>query len=397
MEGGPVHPVTAKVMSAAILPAKKLRTLKTVAVIGLLVTVMGWFVSPERTSAAVLIAAMAVLGVALGGLLFVAFGYVMRAGWSVAFRRVPEAMAGLVPFGVACTAIALAGAPVLYHWMHDTSHDPLLAKKAAWLNGGFFFVRAAIIAIVWIWFARRIRRVSLAQDASKDVAATGRNLRNSTLFLVCFALTFSVASFDWIMSIEAHWFSTVFAVYCFSGVFVSGLAVITIMSILLRRRGVFANVLRDDHLHDLGKLTLGFTTFWAYIWFCQYMLIWYSNLPEETSYYITRFTGAWGPLMIANVMVGWFIPFVILLPRPAKRNETIMLGVAALLLVGRVFDLVLLIQPGILDGPRFGVWEIGALAALVPVALILLMRTFESAPPVPSGDPMLAESLHYHN
>lgn len=380
-----------------MMSAHRLRTLRTIAVIGLGVTALGWFVSPERTAAAVLVAAMAVLGVALGGLAFVALSYVTRAGWSVAFRRVPEAMAGLVPFGVACTAIALAGAPVLYHWMNDTAHDPLLAKKAAWLNGGFFFLRAAIIALVWIAFSRRIRRISLDQDKSHDVAATGRNLRTSTLFLVCFALTFSVASFDWIMSIEAHWFSTVFAVYCFSGVFVSGLASITIMSILLRRRGVFANVLREDHLHDLGKLTLGFTTFWAYIWFCQYMLIWYGNLPEETSYYITRFTGTWGPLMIANVMVGWFIPFMVLLPRPAKRSESVMLAIAVLLLVGRVLDLVLLIQPGLLEAPHFGVWEMAPLAALVPVALILLLRIFERAPPVPRGDPMLAESLHYHN
>ena len=279
---------------------------------------------------------------------------------------------------------------------HD-HHDALLAKKAAWLSSGFFYVRAVIYLGVWLLFARAIRRVSVRQDETGDVAATGTNLRLSTLFLICFAITFSFACFDWIMSIEAHWFSTVYAIYCFSGVFVAALAAVTLVSILLKRQGTFAKVLRDDHLHDLGKLTLGFTTFWAYIWFCQYMLIWYSNMPEETSYYISRFSGAWGPLMIANLVVNWLIPFIVLLPRPAKRNEGVMFWVAILLLVGRVLDLFLLIQPGLFDTPRFGIWEFAPLAATVPIAVIVLVRAFGSAAPVPSKDPMLVESMHYHN
>jgi len=372
------------------------RILLAIAAVGGLLTLIGWFASTERTSAGVLVAAMLVLGMSLGGLAFVAFGYVTRAGWSTALRRVPEAMAATLPFGAGLTLIALAFGPFLYEWMHD-HHDPILAKKAAWLSTGFFYVRAVVYLGVWMLFARAIRRVSLRQDETGDVGATGTNLRLSTIFLICFALTFSFACFDWIMSIEAHWFSTVYAVYCFSGLFLAAIAAITIFSILLRRQGTFAGVLREDHLHDLGKLTLGFSTFWAYIWFCQYMLIWYSNMPEETSYYVTRFGGAWGPLMIANVVVNWLIPFIVLLPRPAKRDEGRMMAVAVLLLVGRVFDLYLLVQPGLLDSPAFGLWELAPLAATVPVAIILVSRAFFSAAPVPKSDPMLGESLHYHN
>ena len=376
---------------------KTTRTLLGIAALGCLGTVLGWMGATERTCAAVLVAAFFVLGIGLGGLLFVAFGYVTRAGWSVALRRVPEAMAGVLPFGALLMVIALAGAPVLYAWLDAGHHDALLAKKAAWLNGGFFFVRAAIYLVVWLWFARAIRRVSARQDETGAVAATGRNLRLSTLFLVFFTITFSLASFDWIMSIEAHWFSTVFAIYCFAGLFLAALAAITLLSILLKRRGVFKDVLRADHLHDLGKLMLGFSMFWAYIWFCQYMLIWYANLPEETSYFVTRFSGAWGPLMIANLVVNWVVPFLVLLPRTAKRDEGVMFWVAILLLVGRVFDLYLLIQPGLLDSPAFGVWEIAPLVATVPVALIVLSRAFGKASPVPLKDPMLTESLSYHN
>ncbi|MHC4954566.1 MAG: hypothetical protein ACYTGZ_11820 [Planctomycetota bacterium] len=370
--------------------------LRWVAGVGLLLTLVGWLAAPERTCAAVLMAALWVLGIGLGGLAFVAFTYVTRAGWSTALRRVPEAMAATVPLGAVLMAVALAGAPVLYDWIHEVDHDPLLAKKAAWLNVGFFFLRSVLYLAVWIYFARAIRRVSMLQDVTGGVGATARNLRLSTLFVVCFIITFSLACFDWIMSIEAHWFSTVFAVYCFSGMFLAGLAAITLVSILLKRRGVFAKVLREDHLHDLGRLMIGFSTFWAYIWFCQYMLIWYSNMPEETSYYVTRMSGSWGPLMVANVVVNWLVPFLVLLPRPTKRNEGIMFWVAILFLVGRAFDLYLLVQPGLLDSPAFGVWELAPFAATVPMLVIAFHRAFAQANPIPQKDPMLSESLGYH-
>ena len=375
------------------------RILVGIAAVGAILTLFGLIIDTGRvrTAGGLLLAASWVLGIGLGGLAFVALGYITRAGWSAAIRRVPEAMAGTLPLGAAFMLVALALGPFIYQWMDHDHHDALLEKKAAWLNSGFFYVRAVIYLGIWLFFARAIRRVSVRQDETGDVAATGVNLRLSTIFMICFALTFSFACFDWIMSIEAHWFSTVFAIYCFSGMFLAAIAAITLISILLKRQGTFAGVLREDHLHDLGKLMLGFATFWAYIWFCQYMLIWYSNMPEETSYFITRFSGAWGPLMFANLAVNWLVPFLVLLPRPAKRNEGVMFWVAILLLVGRAFDLFLLIQPGLYESPHFGVWEIAPLAATVPIAVIVLMRAFGRANPVPRQDPMLGESLHYHN
>jgi len=375
--------------------ARVARTLRAAAGVGLLLTAAGWLLAPARTAAGVLVAAQLLLGLGLGGLVFVAFAYVSKAGWSVALRRVPEAFAGLLPLGAAATALALAGAPVLYEWMGD-HHDALLEHKAPWLNAPGFFARAAVFLALWLGFGAAIRRVSRAQDESGDPRLTGRNVVLSTLFLATLMITFSLASFDWIMSIEAHWFSTVFAIYCFSGLFLAALAAITLAAVAAERRGLLP-ALRADHLHDLGKLTFGFATFWAYIWFCQYMLIWYTNIPEEASYYAVRFGGAWGPLMYANIAVNWLVPFLLLLPRDAKRDRDAMVRVAVLLLAGRVLDLVLLVQPGLLDGPRFGVWELGPLAAVAAVAALALPRIFRRAPAVPERDPMLAESLHYHN
>ena len=145
-----------------------------------------------------------------------------------------------------------------------------------------------------------------------------------------------------------------------------------------------------------GKLTLAFATFWGYIWFCQYLLIWYSNIPEETSYYVTRFTGAWGPLTVVNPVVNLLIPFVVLLPRPAKRSESVMMWVAILLLFGRWFDLFLMVAPPLMPSPRVGLWEIGPMAASVPIGIMAFFAAFQRHGPIPREDPMLRESLHHH-
>jgi len=165
----------------------------------------------------------------------------------------------------------------------------------------------------------------------------------------------------------------------------------------LRRMGAFRGVLTDDHLHDLGKLLLAFSTFWAYIWFSQYMLIWYADIPEETSYYVLRQHGAWSSLLLLNFGINWVVPFFVLLPRGAKRDAGTMVKVAVLLLVGRWFDLYLMILPPILGGvPAIGLWEVGLLVGGIGVCVPAVVRGLRAAPIVPLRDPYLAESLHYH-
>jgi hypothetical protein len=165
----------------------------------------------------------------------------------------------------------------------------------------------------------------------------------------------------------------------------------------LRRRGPLHKAFTDDHLHDLGKLLLGFSCFWMYIWFSQYMLIWYTNMPEETSYYLLRMQGPWGPLMVVNLVLNWIAPFLILLPRPCKRSESVMMKVAVVVLVGRWLDLYLMVFPATTGtGPVFGLWEVAGACFLIGAFGWLFFQSFSKAAPVPTGDPLLKESLHYH-
>jgi len=396
MEGHSLHPMDAE--PVALPPAWRRGLIATCAA-GVLLTAVGLVADPARTWHSVLLAGFFALGIGLGGLLLVAFSYVTKAGWSVALRRVPEAMAMSLPVGIAGIVLAFLGIPWLYEWSHmdAVARDHLLHEKSAWLNVPFFLARAAVYCAVWLVFANAIVKVSRGQDAAGGAAATRRNVVLSTLLLVAFAPSFSGASFDWIMSLEPHWFSTVFAAYHFAGVIVSALASITVLAIVLKRLGPLKTVLRPDHLHDLGRLTLGFTTFWAYLWFCQHMLIWYGDIPEETQYYVLRQTGAWTPILVLSVIVNWLVPFLALLPRNAKRAEGVMLGVALLLLAGRWLDLYLgILPPALGTSPALGVQEIGPVALILPVTALAILRAFGRARPVPVSDPYLPESLQHH-
>ena len=193
-----------------------------------------------------------------------------------------------------------------------------------------------------------------------------------------YAVTFSLASADWIMALEPMWFSTMWGVYNFAGMILAALAVIVLFCVALSAPGrPLQGTFRTEHLHDLGKLLVGFSCFWMYIWFSQYMLIWYSNIPEETSYFVVRTHGAWGPVVVVTLILNWLVPFLVLLPRPAKRSASVMTKVAIVLLVGRWVDLYLMVFPSTVgESPVFGIWEIATLACATAIGLYLLDRAF---------------------
>ena len=223
-----------------------------------------------------------------------------------------------------------------------------------------------------------------------------RSVVVSAIFLIVFALTFSFGSFDWIMSLEPHWYSTIFAIYNFSGTLVNGLVVVTLVAILLYEKGMFAQ-LRDDHVHDLAKLIFAFVFFWAYIWYSQFVLIWYGNIPEETVYYLHRMKHDWDWLFYANFAINFIIPFFILLPRGVKRNRDMVKRVCVLLLVGRWLDLYLMIVPGVLhDHANIGFLELFVALGFAGVFILLLKRQLSKGPMIPVKSPFLEDSLHYH-
>lgn len=374
------------------------RRLALMATVATVVLALGAAMAPIRIWSNLLLIGFYLITLGLGGALFIALNYVCDASWNIAFRRIPEAMATLLlPAGLGLLAV-LAARREQYGWhFHGHGDAGAFWFKEYWATPSFWMLRAFIYVGLWIFFSGLLVAVSRRQDKSGSIGASLLNKRFAGLFLVVYAISFSLASCDWLMLLEPMWFSTIWGVYNFAGMLQTTIAVIVILGILLRKRGPLQGVFTDDHLHDLGKLLLGFSCFWMYIWFSQYMLIWYTNIPEETSYYMTRIHGPWAPLMVVNLVLNWVAPFLLLLPRPCKRSESVMMKVAVIVLIGRWVDLYLMIFPSTVgDTPVFGIWEIASVGLLVGAFGWLFIRAFAKAPPVPTGDPLLNESLHYH-
>ena len=375
------------------------RNLLVLALIGATVAVIGIFVAPERGWPNVLLATYYLISLGLAGGLFVALQYVSNAGWSVSFRRVPEAMTSVFPVTGLLMVVLFFGIPVLYEWSHKAvmANDPILHSKSGWLNEPFFIARSVFYLIVWMLMIVAMVKRSRRQDETGDCALTRTNRKISAGFLVVFALTFTLASMDWIMSLEPHWFSTIFGIYNFSGLFLNGLATMTLVIILLKRMGPFQKVINDSHLHDLAKLIFAFSTFWMYIWFSQYVLIWYANIPEEVTYYVRRDEGGWGVLTIVNILFNWVIPFIALLPIWTKRHEGVLLRVCVLLMIGHWIDLFWMIMPPFMvKDPVVGFWELGPILAVIATFFLIVFKSLAKRNLLPVRDPMLGESLNLH-
>ena len=377
--------------------------------VGALLFVYALIAEPWRAWSGGLLAAYYSISVAIGAGVVVALMHVTKAGWGVVVRRVPEAMTAWLPYGLLALLLVTGfGMHSLYEWSHPdlVAEDELLQHKSALLNVPFFFARMVLILGAWTLLTRKLRRESIAQDTDGDEKHTSANLRWSAIFLVVFGLTMTLGALDWLMSLEPHWFSTMFGVYQFAGAHVAGVAVATLITLWLKQNGHLPQV-TDNHLHDLGKMMFAFSTFWAYIWLSQFLLIWYANIPEETGYFLIREDGAWMAVFGINVLVNWTIPFFVLLPRPNKRSPRVLAGVAILLLCGHFLDVYLQILPatahfaGHADphaahGPFFGPAEVGAFALLAGAFLIVVFRALGQASLVPTRDPYLGESLHHH-
>ena len=365
---------------------------------GLFAFVLGLLLRPAQAWSAFLVSSFFFLTVALGGSVFLAIMYVSNAGWHTVFKRVPEALTAYLPASALSMLAVLAAARWLYPWAHAEAvlEDELLAAKAPYLNTSFFAVRMVGVLALWVLFTLMMRRNSLRQDRDADIKYTRRNVVLSAVFLVLFPFSFSMASIDWLMSLEPHWASTIFGLYHIAGLFSAAVAAISIVGILLRRRGALPQI-TETHLHDLGKLLFGFSTLWAYLWFSQYLLIWYTNLPEETAYYLVRLQGAGSFLFFLNVVLNWAVPFVMLLRQSAKRSERILLPVSAVVLAGRWLDIHLQVVPAVVPDRGLigiGILDVAILLGFGAAFLLATDRALRKAPLVAEGDPYLVESLH---
>lgn len=335
----------------------------------------------------------------LGGLFFTAIHHLTKAGWSVNIRRFPEAFSAYLPFAAIGAVILFFAGPNLYMWMDKAvvANDHILQHKVGYLNQTFFWVRTVLFFGLWMYFANKLVGESVKQDKTGDESITHKAVGRSIAFVLIFALSFSLFSVDLLMSLEPHWFSTIFGVYCFAGLFRSTFAAIILFTIYCMRRGYLKGVVDENHLHDLGKYMFAFTVFWAYIAFSQFMLMWYANMPEETVFYIPRMTGEWTYVSLALVIGNFVVPFLALLPRWAKRSQTHLAAVAILVLIMQYVDLYWLIYPNLnneevlLSLPEVLIWGGFAGAFLLSVTRFLSKNNL-----VPVKDPRIHESLHHH-
>ncbi|MDP6629020.1 MAG: quinol:cytochrome C oxidoreductase [Candidatus Marinimicrobia bacterium] len=366
--------------------------------VGVLTLILGVLFS-ERIWPNVLLAAWYITGIGFSGIMFVAIHYVSNAGWGVAIRRIPEAMFAALPIGFLLMILVVLGAHHIYEWTHldVVAKDPILQGKQPWLNLTGFIIRIPIYFGLWFLFGKPILNHSRKQDEDGDASHSVKSMRWSAAFLYLGGIAFVIASFDWIMSVEPHWFSTIFGFYNFAGMFDAGLAFMIIVLIYLRRGGYLPE-LKNDHLHELGRYLFAFTTFWVYIWFSQHMLIWYANLPEETGYYLKRHFGSFGVLAVLNICLNWLIPFMILMFRKTKRSEKSLLLASFIVLAGHWTDLYMMIFPPLLDTdvPVFGLMEIGVVIGMIGVTMWVVLNKISKGNMIPVKDPYLEESLNLH-
>lgn len=414
--------------------SKRARTLTmTLIVVGLAATLFGIMGDHtdhhQRTWANLLVNGFFFLGISLGALFFFALQNATETGWTVLVKRIFEGIMSFVPIGAIVMIVVLAAGSAhvhhLYHWMDSTlyhpymvgegasatymdeavqgsvanpNYDKLIADKKAFLNQPFFWVRSLLYLSVFFLFGRWFRQQSLQMDKETGDTLVKRHLlnyRRSALFLVFFAVFSSTLAWDWLMSIDTHWFSTLYGWYAFSGMWVSAMVTAVVIALYLKRKGLLPQV-NNSHIHDMGKWVFAISFLWSYLYFSQFMLIWYSNIPEEVTYFQQRIDHH--PMLLwGTFFINFAVPMVMLMSRDAKRNPRFLIGVGAVIFVGHWLDVNMMVMPGALghDFHGIGMLEVGMFLAFLGVFIRTVLTALTKAPLTPVNHPYLDESVHH--
>jgi hypothetical protein len=353
-------------------------------------------------------------GLGIIGLFFVAIQYAAQAGWSSGLNRIPLAMGSWIPVaGILMFGLWFLVKGDLFHWSHEglykagAEFDSIINGKGGFfywpLDKGtfpaFFIARMIIFFGMWYMFFVWIKRQMLAEDLESGVTTKfwlkARGL--STWFLLFFAVSSSVSAWDWIMSIDTHWFSTMFGWYMFASWWVTGLAFITLVVVYLKDAG-YLKIVNANHLHDLGKFIFAFSIFWTYIWFSQFLLIYYANIPEETVYFIERMkTPPYSWIFFANLFLNFVLPFLLFMTRDAKRHMTMLKVVCPIVIIGHWLDFFNMVTPGVMHFEGgIGFMEIGTAMIFMSAFLLVMLTSLSKMPLFGKNHPMLEESLHHH-
>lgn len=360
----------------------------------------------QRIWANLLVNGFYFMAIALGATFFIAVQFVAEAGWSAGLRRVPEAIMQYLPIGCGVVFLCILGSQLhlnhLYHFMDKDLYDPssehydeIIAGKGAFFNPVFYWFRILAYFIGWSLFMRAFRKRSLQEDMQESFDRHRKSMDFAAWFLVFFAVSSSTMAWDIIMSIDTHWFSTLFGWYVFAGVFVSAIITITLVVIHLKERGYFEHI-NENHLHDLAKFMFAFSVFWTYLWTSQFLLIWYSNIPEEVTYYLDRWEN-YKFIWILNVVINFVFPFLVLMTRDAKRRWGTVKFVGFIILIGHWLDVFIMVMPGtVKEHWGFGPLEIGMLLSFLGLFMYVILSSLTKAPLVAKNHPFLVESKHHH-
>ena len=371
--------------------------------IGVIAIVMGFTDDAHRAWANLLASNFFFMALSLFGLFFIAMQYLSQAGYGVVMKRIPEAMSQYIYVaGPLMLLILVFGHHDLYHWTHHDLHDPasehydkIVANKGAYLNLPFFYIRAVIYISGWIWAARTLRKLSLQQDLNGGLLFHKKSITASVAFIVFFAITICTSSWDWLMSIDVHWFSTLYGWYVFVGLWVSGTVFLVMTLLYLKSKGYMQKV-NNSHMHDVGKWMFAISMVWSYLWLSQFLLIWYANIPEEVAYFQFRIEH-YKVIYFGMLMVNFFLPFFILMSSDSKKNPKFLIFVGILIFLGHWTDVFVMVMPGTVgEHWHFGFVEIGTFLGFLGLFLYVFQRSLAKASLEIENHPYLDESVHLH-
>lgn len=339
--------------------------------------------------------------IGLGALFFLALQYATETGWYAAVKRVIEAVAGFLPYGIGMMVLIMIVLTItdgahIYTWMDpDTvAHDELIQGKSAYLNKTFFWIRTVVYLVTYYIFWQGFKKRSLREDIEGGTDIHFKNYRRGAHFLVFFSVFSSTSSWDWIMSIDVHWFSTLFGWYTFAGMWVSTMVVLVMLTLYLKKLGYLPKV-NDSHIHDLGKWTFATSFLWSYLWFSQFMLIWYANIGEEVTYYMMRIEN-FKVLYFSMFLINFAFPMLLLMSREAKRHSGILTFVGVIILIGHWLDAYIMISAGSMGAQaQIGFMEIGMAIAFAGIFIRVILVNLTKAPLSPVNHPYLDESIHH--
>ena len=363
--------------------------------LGIIVTIIG-FLSGEatRTWANLLLGNYYFLSITMGAAFWMALQAITQSGWSSAYLRIPQSMSNYFIVSGILWIFMFFGLHDLYHWTHAdaVADDPLLLHKQPYLNIPFFTVRFVLFFLLWIFLTQRIRKLSLSEDLNDGNQYFQKIEFTSKLFIFVMAFSFSMFTIDWLMSLDPHWYSTIYAIKKFVSSFYHGTAIIIAVVIILHKLG-YLPMLTRTHMADFSRYLFALSIIWGYMWLSQYLLIWYANIPEETIYYVPREMGEYKNYFYAELILNWAFPFLFLMWNRVGKSQVAMLFAIGVLMIGQWIELYMSIMPGLVESHQITIYEIGIFLGFLGIFSFVVAWSLSKVPVIAKNHPYLAESM----